>query len=94
MKTVTIKELCKEIELASAVIIDNDGLCYPSVWYNDCDYDGDTAIHMSWTDDEGYEFRCDISNDEQDIKFDETSYFLVDDGGTETKLTPLYPKNP
>ena len=94
MKTITLQEAYYIISLASAVIIDGDALCYPSLW----DLTGEPEnqfLYLSWENDGDYNLKF-CESDNQQVKVDGSDIFLfdtdADDEQNVTKLTILVPQ--
>ena len=88
MKKITLKEAYAILEKASAVIIDDNALVYPSLW----ELNGDPEnqfLYLSWEDGVEYYMKfCEGDNTEVGVAG--SSLFLYDtDADDETCLTKL-----
>ena len=77
MKTITLKEAYQILEDASAVIIDDDVVLYPSLWELQDD-DTNEFLYFRW-DDGGLEYTLTFKEgDNQEVKVVGSSMFLYD----------------
>jgi hypothetical protein len=93
MKTITLKEAYQILEDASAVIIDDSVLVYPSLSELQDD-ELNEFLYLSW-EDEGLGFDLHFNEGcNQEVKVSGSSMFLVDDDsdGEETQITILTTK--
>lgn len=91
MKTITLKEAFQILEDASAVIIDDSTLVYPSLSELEDD-DSNEFMYLSW-DDEGLEYNVKFDEgDNQEVKISGSSIFLIDTEGEENQITILTTK--
>ncbi len=93
MKTITLQEAVAILEKSSAVVIDDNGLCYASVYGIEGRYDN-VFLHLSY-DDEGNTIQYDFTEgDNKEITVIGSSMFLKDaEHGEECQLTILCPQN-
>jgi hypothetical protein len=87
-KLITLQEAYNLIEKAYAVIIDDNGLCYPSV----DNLTGDPAnewLYCSWDDSDFNEYDVRFIEEEQEIFFDGTNIYMKDSEDEDTKITLL-----
>lgn len=89
MKKITIEQALKLLNNASAVIIDDDALMYPSLG----DYlgeDDNTFLYMSWVDGDGLEFEVKIREGRnKEIEWEAPLMTLIDLDGNTVTLTLL-----
>jgi hypothetical protein len=77
MKTITLKEAYRILEDASAVIIDDDVVLYPSLWEL-TDDETNKFLYFNW-DDGGHEYNLTFKEgDNQEVKVVGSSMFLYD----------------
>lgn len=93
MKTITLKEAYSILEEASAVIIDDNTLTYPSLFGIEEDDDNE-FLYLSWEDEDGYIYELFFrEKDNKSIQISGSSMFLIDIEGEENQITILAPKN-
>lgn len=91
MKTITLEEAYKLIESASAVIVDDNVVTYPSLYELTGNPD-DEWLFMKWEDEDSYhEFTLSFSENCGEIKFDGTNLWINDITGEENMITLLVP---
>jgi hypothetical protein len=78
MKTIPLEEAYKMLEESSAIIVDNNGLMYPSVWGLTGD-DSNEFLYLSWTDGDYNEFNLQfVEGDNLEVEVSGSSLFLKD----------------
>jgi len=95
MKKITLKEAYAILENASAVIIDDNALVYPSLW----ELDGDPEnqfLYLSW-ENEGHDYSLKFcEGDNTEVAVVGSSLFLydtdADDETCHTQITILVPQ--
>lgn len=93
MKTITLKEAYSILEEASAVIIDDNALTYPSISEIE-ENDDNEFFYLSWEDEDGYIYDLVFrEKDNKSIQISGSSMFLIDSEGEENQITILAPKN-
>ena len=95
-KKISLEEAYKIIENASAVIIDESALVYPSLWDLDGDDDNE-FLYLSW-EDEGSEYSLKFrEGDNREVEVSGCCLFLydtdADDETCHTQITILVPKD-
>jgi len=90
MLTITLQNAYSLIANATAIIIDNDALMYPSLWELNGEADNEW-LFLKWDDEDGNEYYLKFIEEEQEIRFDGTSIYMLDSEGDEVKLTLLIP---
>ena len=91
MKTITLKEAFQILEDASAIIVDDSILVYPSLSELEDD-ELNEFMYLSW-DDEGLEYNVKFNEGEnQEVKVSGSSIFLIDTDGEENQITILTTK--
>lgn len=91
MKTITLQEAFSLIQEATAVIVDDNALVYPSQ-YELTGEDDNEWLYLSW-EEEFVDFALTFIEEEAEIKFDGSSIYMEDSDGDECKLTLLVPMN-
>lgn len=89
-KNITLQEAYDLIENAIAVRIDNDGLCYPSLWELDGNPENEW-LYLSWGDSDYNEFAIKFIEEDQEIYFDGSTIYMKDGDGDDCELTLLVP---
>lgn len=92
MKTISLQEAYNILEECSAVITEDYGLCYPSLW-DLIGEDDNEWLFCQWDDEKGYVYSLVFNEDCGEIKFDGTNLYLTDAEDDEVKLTLLVPMN-
>jgi hypothetical protein len=92
MKAITLQEAYKLIENAKAVIIDDDGLCYPSLDHLNGEAENEW-LYCSWIDSEGDTYAAVFIEEPCEIYFDGTSIYMKDGDDEDSKITLLKPFN-
>jgi len=92
MKTISLIEVVKILEDASAIII-GDTVTYPAA--ADLTSEPDNQfLYISWVGDEGEDYAVKFEEGpNQNVKIVGSSVFLIDDEGEECQITILEPKN-
>lgn len=91
MKTITLKEAFQILEDASAIIVDDSILVYPSLSELEDD-ELNEFMYLSW-DDEGLGYNVKFNEGEnQEVKVSGSSIFLIDTDGEENQITILTTK--
>lgn len=91
MKTITLKEAFQILEDASAIIVDDSTLVYPSLSELEDD-ELNEFMYLSW-DDEGLGYNVKFNEGEnQEVKVSGSSIFLIDTDGEENQITILTTK--
>ena len=95
MKTITLKEAYRTLSLATAVIIDENALVYPSLWELTGEAENE-FLYLSW-EDEGCDYSLKFNEaDNLEAKIEGCCLFLFDtdanDDDDVTLLTILAPK--
>jgi hypothetical protein len=95
MKTITLKEAHYTLSLATAVIIDEDAVVYPSLWELTGERDNE-FLYLSW-EHEGKDYSLKFNEaDNLEAKIEGCCLFLYDtdanDDDDQTMLTILTPK--
>ena len=92
MKKITLKEAYQILEDASAIIIDDSTLVYPSLSELEDD-ELNEFMYLSW-DDEGLGYYLKfLEGDNQEVKVSGSSIFLIDTDREENQITILTTKN-
>lgn len=90
MKQITGEEARKILDDCRAVVIDDEGLCYPTIGADD---EEDYLIHCEWEDSDFHTFEFTGYSDGFTIEWDGVDMFFTDkDNGEKTKVSPLYKK--
>lgn len=87
-KLITLEEAFNLIQKSWAVVIDGDGLCYPSI--DELTGDSDNKwLYCSWDDSDFNEYAVSFIEEEQEIYFDGTTIYMKDSEDEDTKITLL-----
>jgi len=91
MKLLTFKEAYHALAKCSAVIWEDNLLCYPGL----IDDEGEeNFLHLLTSDEDGQEYEAYFSTkDNQEVKVAGSSMFLIDSEGDEVQLTLLETAN-
>jgi hypothetical protein len=92
MITLTLKETYEILSDASAIVIDDGALMYPSLADLE-DSDDNEFLYLGW-EEEGLEYSVKFREGEnQTVKASGSSLFLIDSEGDEVQLSILTPLN-
>lgn len=91
MNTITLAQAHQILTHSSAVIWDDDKLCYASL--SDLTGEDDNEfLNLSLVDSEGLEWSATFAEgNNKEVRFDGSSLFLQDDEGEDTQITILMP---
>ncbi len=89
-KKITLQEAFELIGNASAIILNDDALMYPSLWELTGESDNEW-LYLGWDDEDGYEYRVTFIEETQDIYFDGTTITMMDSEGDEVDIKLLIP---
>lgn len=87
-RVITLQEAYDLIENASAVIIDGNALCYPSLDELTGE-DHNEWLYCSWTDGEGYDYYVKFIEEPTEILFDGKTIYMKDNEDEDTEITLL-----
>lgn len=91
MKIITFKDAVHALNECSAVIWNDNFLCYPELID---DEEEENFLHLFTSDEEGQDYEAFFpTKDNQEVKVDGSSMFLIDNEGDEVQLTLLVPAN-
>ena len=93
MKTITLDQAYRWLESCSAVIWDDNFLCYPSLSQLVTDDPENEFLYLSITDEEGELSVKFKQGNNETIEVGGNSMFLIDDEGDTIQLTLLCPIN-
>jgi hypothetical protein len=89
-KKITLQEAYELIGNASAVIIDDNALMYPSLWELTGEADNEW-LYLGWDDEDGNEYAIKFIEEEQGICFDGSIITMNDSEGDEVDIKLLIP---
>jgi hypothetical protein len=92
MKKIPLKEVIEILENASGIVIDDNGLMYPSVdgFEDDPNHE---FLKLSYTDDEGLTYEYTFYEDHNEtVEIVGSSMFLIDEDGETCQITILAEK--
>jgi hypothetical protein len=90
VKTISLLAAMEILRDCAAVIIDDNGLCYPSIFEDSEDF-----LFLKYEDEEGsiFHYIFTQTDNREGIKIAGSSMFLIDGEGDEIQITILAPRN-